>query len=1076
MPRLVLYALYLLGAAYICNASFSCTTADSSHYSCTRDVILAIDATSNMVTKDNIRAEFDFIENWILPRLDIRKGFVDVGVTAYGTGSTTIYDFNYNRQQICDNMEKLWNNVDIDSASNVPLSRTIRNLFNNFGFDYTSLVLFTGDREQADVDAAGAQVEFYIENRLALNFSVVVVNYGNCSFNSWPQMHTNTYDAKTINVDQLSNYVDDSICTPSDPSSTPLPTIPEHLTTTANIQPTPEPTPTVPSLPVANINNTGCNCVLKTVWLDVFLLMEATTAMTPAGITSATDYVVSAFTKVTVGQAEQYQTRFGVIRYASSVDLIADLNVYTSTADLFDLSISSLNETGTNIEGSGGYNDPTQAANEFREDGGTIITIEYAQEHGLAVPLLRTLASPNYNLTNKKDDGTMLRADDLRNLLCEANCFCRTNWKPYNADKWDAPQGGCYFPVGISAIQMLANRTCYRERDAVLALDEDANKNFFLLSVFSSKTKFWLGLEYDGSQWTWPGGYSAGYTNWGPGQPDYSKGNCAYMQQYSGFSTRCQCSSLLLGTAYICDGSFSCYSDDNSHYSCSRHVILAIDATQDMVTKDNIHAEFDFIENWMLPQLDLRDGFVYVGMTAYGTRSTTVYDYNYNRRRLCLNVEEIWNSVDIDSASNVSLSTDQADVDAAGAQLEYYIENRLALNFSVVVVNYGNCSFSSWPQMHTNAYDANTIDLDKLSNYVDESICDLSGPSTPLSTIPEQQTTTANIKPTPEPTPTVPSLPVANINNTGCNCVLKTVWLDVFLLMEATTAMTPAGITSATDYVVSAFTKLTVGQAEQYQTRFGVIRYASSVDLIADLNFYNSTADLFDLTISSLNETGTNIEGSGGYNDPTQAASAFREYGGTIITIDYVQEHGLAVPLLRTLASPNYNLTNKKDDGTMLQADELRRLLCEANCFCRTNWMPYNADKWDAPQGGCYFPVGISSIQMLANRTCLRDKGAVLALDEDASKNFFLLSAFSSKTKFWLGLEYDGSQWAWSGGYSTGYTNWGPGQPDYSKGDCAYMQQYSGFSSGWFSDDCNNDHNYICQTRPCDSTNYCAAE
>uniref|UniRef100_A0A7I4YGR1 C-type lectin domain-containing protein n=1 Tax=Haemonchus contortus TaxID=6289 RepID=A0A7I4YGR1_HAECO len=114
-------------------------------------------------------------------------------------------------------------------------------------------------------------------------------------------------------------------------------------------------------------------------------------------------------------------------------------------------------------------------------------------------------------------------------------------------------------------------------------------------------------------------------------------------------------------------------------------------------------------------------------------------------------------------------------------------------------------------------------------------------------------------------------------------------------------------------------------------------------------------------------------------------------------------------------------------------------------------------------------------LQMLANRTCFRDKDAVLALDEDANKNFFLLSVFSSKTKFWLGLEYDSSQWTWSGGYSAGYTNWGPGQPDYSKGNCAYMQQYSGFSSGWFSDDCYNDHNYICQTKPCDSTNYCAA-
>ncbi|PIO57648.1 hypothetical protein TELCIR_20932, partial [Teladorsagia circumcincta] len=127
-------------------------------------------------------------------------------------------------------------------------------------------------------------------------------------------------------------------------------------------------------------------------------------------------------------------------------------------------------------------------------------------------------------------------------------------------------------------------------------------------------------------------------------------------------------------------------------------------------------------------------------------------------------------------------------------------------------------------------------------------------------TVPHQKTTTA--KPTRKPTPTVPSLPVASINNTGCNCVLKTVWLDVFLLMEATTAMTANGINSATDYVVSAFTKLTVGQAVQYQTRFGVIRYASSVDLIADLDNYTSTADLFDLNISSLNETGTNIEGA----------------------------------------------------------------------------------------------------------------------------------------------------------------------------------------------------------------------
>ncbi|KAK5973492.1 hypothetical protein GCK32_001748 [Trichostrongylus colubriformis] len=123
MLQLVLHTLYLFGIVRLCDAGFSCTSTDSNEHSCTRDVILAIDATSNMATKENIRAEFDFIENWIIPRLDIRKGFVSVGMTTYGTGSTTIYDFNCNRNQICDNMEKLWNNVDIESANNVPLSR-----------------------------------------------------------------------------------------------------------------------------------------------------------------------------------------------------------------------------------------------------------------------------------------------------------------------------------------------------------------------------------------------------------------------------------------------------------------------------------------------------------------------------------------------------------------------------------------------------------------------------------------------------------------------------------------------------------------------------------------------------------------------------------------------------------------------------------------------------------------------------------------------------------------------------------------------------------------------------------------
>ncbi|WKY01639.1 hypothetical protein Q1695_015563 [Nippostrongylus brasiliensis] len=587
----------------------------------------------------------------------------------------------------------------------------------------------------------------------------------------------------------------------------------------------------------------------------------------------------------------------------------------------------------------------------------------------------------------------------------------------------------------------------------------------------------------------------------------------------------------------VCNASLSCASGENYSYSCMRDVILAIDATSNMGTVAGIRSEFDFIENWVIPRLDIRPALVSIGMTT--------------------TIRNLFNNFGFDSTSLVLFTgdRDQSDVDAAGAQVEYYIDNKLAVDFSVVVVNYGNCSFKSWPASHTDEYDATTMDPSILSMYVDNSICEptyttlsTSTPTTTISStaIPTQSstvvttsagttaklpadtspTTAPNAAPTTKPapsgsitntprqqpirtspTPTIAptsGLPTANINNTGCNCVLKTVWLDVFLLMEASTSMTQTGIDSATDYVVSAMSKLTIGQSEQYQTRFGVIRYASNVELIADLDAYTTTSDLFDLNISLMNETGTNIEGAirlatskftskthrtaarpvliivgssykiGGYNDPTQIAGQFRQ-NGIIITIEYVQQHGLSVPMLRSIATSNYNLTNQNADGSQLRADDLRHLLCEANCFCRANWNPYLADMWSAPQGGCYYPIDISSIKELAVRTCKRENGAVLALDEDFSKNMFLLGLLPSKTKFWLGLQYDGAQWTWSGQYSVGYTNWAPNQPNINAGQCAYMQQYSGFSSGWFSNDCGDDHNYICQSRPCDSTNYCAA-
>ncbi|PIO67694.1 lectin C-type domain protein, partial [Teladorsagia circumcincta] len=148
------------------------------------------------------------------------------------------------------------------------------------------------------------------------------------------------------------------------------------------------------------------------------------------------------------------------------------------------------------------------------------------------------------------------------------------------------------------------------------------------------------------------------------------------------------------------------------------------------------------------------------------------------------------------------------------------------------------------------------------------------------------------------------------------------------------------------------------------------------------------------------------------------------------------------------------------------------------NCFCKKDWMPYkvNGAKRDVPNGGCYYPFSMPSVQIRANRTCYRKNDAVLVLDEDSEKDAFLMKAFPPNTKLWLGLQYKGDHWTWPGGYSAGFTNWAPGQPNYEAGNCAYMQLYPGSKSAWFTDDCYSDHYYMCQAKPCDSTKYCPAE
>nr|CDJ92104.1 unnamed protein product [Haemonchus contortus] len=335
----------------------SCYSTNDVKYSCKRRIILAIDDTSDIARK---RGQEFSIANSVMRCLDIRGDMISIALTTYGTKSPVTYGFDNDRYQTCYDFGYLWKGS--DSAIEAKPWRKIQNLFNRIistiDISDALLVLFTKDSEQKDVDAASDLLQDYITKGVANNFSALVINMGDSSFNSWPE-NTDIWMNSMDDTKQIADYVSRFVCGPPTTTTTTLSIVrtttstPPSSTTTSSLPTTTSGTTTASPpepIPVKNINS-GCECVPKTIWLDVFLLMEAGVSMTSYGIASATDFVVSAFTKLTVGQAEQFQTRLGVIRYASSVDLVADLDAYKSTADLLDLDILPLNETDTNLEG-----------------------------------------------------------------------------------------------------------------------------------------------------------------------------------------------------------------------------------------------------------------------------------------------------------------------------------------------------------------------------------------------------------------------------------------------------------------------------------------------------------------------------------------------------------------------------------------------------------------------------------------------------------------------------------------------------------------------------------------------------
>lgn len=91
---------------------------------------------------------------------------------------------------------------------------------------------------------------------------------------------------------------------------------------------------------------------------------------------------------------------------------------------------------------------------------------------------------------------------------------------------------------------------------------------------------------------------------------------------------------------------------------------------------------------------------------------------------------------------------------------------------------------------------------------------------------------------------------------------------------------------------------------------------------------------------------------------------------------------------------------------------------------------------------------------------------------ESVEENSFIKSQYlSSKVDYWIGLSdsIEEGDWNWvDGTNSTGYTNWGNGQPNDSNGqDCAgiRMGTYSNtnYDAQWHDNSCLKTKGFICR-------------
>uniref|UniRef100_A0AC34RF29 VWFA domain-containing protein n=1 Tax=Panagrolaimus sp. JU765 TaxID=591449 RepID=A0AC34RF29_9BILA len=333
--------------------------------------------------------------------------------------------------------------------------------------------------------------------------------------------------------------------------------------TTTNYQPTTS--SSAPINPLSNAIGNPCSTNIANAWLDIVLLIDVSNSMKSTDLNKYLNTISQIFDDFFIGQDPQHSTRVSVIAFDTDVQVVYDLNSNTNNDDLrtkinavsqyqtnkretnvvkaFQKAQDIFNEQGSYraqaiILGAAAYDrkkyNADEVTNDLKEDGVSIVTIEFVNIHGVKANL-SGLSSPGFSYNS-----TQNLLNDIPNALTKINCFCPENtiqFKTFdNVTQQYTYYADCFDYYNGYTNPAYAENGC---KPGTLAAVTSFEKSEFIIDNVINGTpfkNFTVGAYYDGG-WKW---HNYNGTSFPVGQypaiPSNSNGKYGYFYNYFGFN------------------------------------------------------------------------------------------------------------------------------------------------------------------------------------------------------------------------------------------------------------------------------------------------------------------------------------------------------------------------------------------------------------------------------------------------------------------------------------------------------------------------------------------------------------